>query len=300
MKLVSYNIQFGTGLDRRVDLKRIADTVKDADIIALQEVERFWQRSGMADQPAILAQHLKNFHWVFFPAFDMDASEHGADGEIINRRRQFGPMVMSRWPILSSRLIVFPKLGTADTFNMDTGAIECVIDTPSGCLRVYSLHLSAISARERVMQIDHLLEFHRTAQMSGGAWTGDDSSVSMTEPGAWSLGKAPPPMPTQAVVMGDFNSEPESEEYIRMVGGIDPYYGRVAHLDSFADSWLVAREHGDDRATWYSELKRPCDGGMTLDYCFVTPDLMKNIGRVWVDQTADGSDHLPYWIGLDW
>jgi len=37
MKIVSYNIRFGLGLDQRYDLGRIADTVRDADIIGLQE-----------------------------------------------------------------------------------------------------------------------------------------------------------------------------------------------------------------------------------------------------------------------
>ncbi len=53
MKLVTYNIRYGFGLDQRIDLGRIARTVQDADIIALQEVERFC--SGMNDQPEILA-----------------------------------------------------------------------------------------------------------------------------------------------------------------------------------------------------------------------------------------------------
>ena len=47
MKIVSYNIRFGLGTDHRIDLKRIAETVCDADIIGLQEVERFWKRGGM-------------------------------------------------------------------------------------------------------------------------------------------------------------------------------------------------------------------------------------------------------------
>jgi endonuclease/exonuclease/phosphatase family metal-dependent hydrolase len=54
MKLVTYNIRFGLGLDQQIDLERIAETVKDADIIALQEAERFWIHSGMSDQPEIL------------------------------------------------------------------------------------------------------------------------------------------------------------------------------------------------------------------------------------------------------
>ena len=40
MKIVTYNIQWGKGLDEKVDLDRIARTVADCDVIALQEVER--------------------------------------------------------------------------------------------------------------------------------------------------------------------------------------------------------------------------------------------------------------------
>ena len=50
---------------------------------------------------------------VYGPAFDVDASERGTDGEIDNRRRQFGTMVLARWPIQTSRLLVFPDLAKA-------------------------------------------------------------------------------------------------------------------------------------------------------------------------------------------
>ena len=124
MKLVAFNIRFGLGLDQRIDLERIAETVRDADIIGLQEVERFWKHSGMSDQPDFLGRYLREFYWVYCPAFDMDASEREDDGTVLNRRRQFGPMVLSRWPIRSARLIVFRKLGTVGGFNMNMGAIE--------------------------------------------------------------------------------------------------------------------------------------------------------------------------------
>ena len=45
MRLVTYNVQFGKGRDGRFDLRRIADAVRDADVIALQEVGRHWLRS---------------------------------------------------------------------------------------------------------------------------------------------------------------------------------------------------------------------------------------------------------------
>ena len=55
MKFVSYNIQYGLGRDGKFDVGRAAETVRGADVIALQEVERFWKRSGMTDQPEELA-----------------------------------------------------------------------------------------------------------------------------------------------------------------------------------------------------------------------------------------------------
>ncbi len=306
MKLVSYNIRFGLGLDQQIDLGRIADTVRDADIVCLQEVERFWKRSGGSDQPEILRGHLKEFYSVFCPAFDMDASERDEHGTVFNRRRQHGPMMLSRWPIRSSRLIVFPKLGTVDYFNMNMGAIEGVIDLPSsGSLRVYSLHLSGVSSRERLLQIDRLLEFHRDAQVSGGAWTGDSAKADPAEAQhrkklGWHNDEAPPLMPKEAIVMGDFNSQPESEEYVRMVGGIDPGFGRVGHLDGFVDSWTVVNDRSGDRITWLPDPPDRAPGhGVTLDYCFVTPDLAHRVKRAWVDEAADGSDHRPYWVELD-
>jgi len=305
MKLVTYNIRFGLGLDQRIDLGRIAETVREADIIGLQEVERFWKRSGMCDQPEILGEHLKGFYWVYCPAFDVDASECKSDGTVVNRRRQFGPMLLSRWPIRAARVISLPKLRTVNQYNMDTGGIECVVDTPSGPLRVYSVHLSAISSRERLLQIDRLLECHRHAQTNGGAWTGDGLLDDPTEAehltaSGWSNGEALPPMPKETIVMGDFNSEPESDEYEQMVGSIDPCHGRVGHLDSFVDSWTLANESSDDGLTWWPDPSDRSPGhGLRLDYCFLDPDLGRRVKHAYVDSSAEGSDHRPYWVELD-
>lgn len=304
MKLVTYNIRFGLGADCRLDLARIVGSVQDADIIALQEVERFWKRTDMTDQPAIIGEHLKEFYWVYCAAFDVDASQRKRDATVLNRRRQFGPMLLSRWPILSSRCIVLPKLGTTDCFNMDTGAVECVIATPTAPLRVYSLHLSAISPRERLMQIDHLLALHRNAQASGSAWDGA-ASIHPNVPREaldldWSNGETAPPMPKETVLMGDFNSTAQSDEYEKIVGKLDICYGRVSHLDGLVDSWEVAKQRSGECITWYPHPPElPPGHALRLDYCYVTSGLAKNVARAWVDHTAQGSDHLPYWIELD-
>lgn len=307
MKLVTYNIRFGLGLDQQIDLGRIAGAVQDADIIALQEVERFWKHSGMVDQPEILASHMEKFYWSYCPAFDIDASTRNNEEIVFNRRRQFGPMVLSRWPIRMSRIIVFPKLGTLNILNMDTGAIECVIYTPSGPLKVYSLHLSPVSSRDRLMQIDRLLEFHRNAQVSGGAWTGGEVDMNTdpveAQPMAglnWNNGETPPVMPEETVVMGDFNSIPDSDEYDRMVGAQDLFNGRVGHLDGFVDSWTCARERADDRTSWWPDPPEQEPGhGLCLDHCFISPCLAQQVERAWVDRAAEGSDHRPYWVELN-
>ena len=52
MQFVSYNIQYCKGSDGRVDPARIAREVSGADVIALQEVDRFWPHTGMVDQVA--------------------------------------------------------------------------------------------------------------------------------------------------------------------------------------------------------------------------------------------------------
>ena len=129
MRLVTYNIQYSLGQDGRFDLARVVRAVEGADIIALQEVERFWPRSGLADQPAEIGLLLPDYHWVYGPAFDVDGSERTGEGTLLNRRRQFGPMLLSRTPILSSRLHLLPKMGALEGFNMDTGALEGVIMT---------------------------------------------------------------------------------------------------------------------------------------------------------------------------
>ncbi|MEM7223258.1 MAG: hypothetical protein AAF495_09785 [Pseudomonadota bacterium] len=75
MKLVTYNIQYSCGRDGVYSLERIAESVRGADLIALQEVERNWIRSGMADQPAELGRLLPEYHWIYAAPYDLDASE---------------------------------------------------------------------------------------------------------------------------------------------------------------------------------------------------------------------------------
>jgi endonuclease/exonuclease/phosphatase family metal-dependent hydrolase len=149
MRIVSYNIQYGTGKDGRIDLARIAGDIGDADVIALQEVERHFSGTGDTDQPSALAALFPDHYWIYGAGVDMDAATPEARG----RRRQFGNMLLSRWPVLSSRNHLLPKIAYVELLALQRSALEGVIETPLGALRFYSVHLGHVGAAERAAQI---------------------------------------------------------------------------------------------------------------------------------------------------
>lgn len=305
MKIVTYNIRFGFGLDQCYNLDRIATDIQGADIIGLQEVERFWRRSGMVDQPQTLGELLAGYYWAYCPAFDVDASTTSEEGRVLNRRRQFGPMILSKWPILSARSLVLPQLPANELISMATGALECVIDTTSGPMRVYSLHLSSLSPRERLLQLDHLFEMNRIFEncgrviMAGGNHSDPEEAAHIDELD-WNNGEPPLPNPVHTIFMGDFNSTEESSEYTRFVGEPDPIYGHGVHSDVLVDSWSVAREIKGQPESWWPDPPDRLPGHpLRLDYCFISSGLASKVNRCWVDTKAVGSDHRPYWVELD-
>jgi endonuclease/exonuclease/phosphatase family metal-dependent hydrolase len=290
MRIAGYNTQFSRGKDARCDLPRIADAVRGADIIALQEVERHWKRSGERDQPGELSKLLPNHHWVYGPYFDVDAGSAAADGTVINRRRQFGVMTLSRWPILSSRLHILPKFATGSVFNMVAGFLETVIDAPGGALRLYNIHLTDVTPDERLLQIAKLFDVLWTAPREGGAWTGIDAD--------WQTG-SPPPMPAEAVILGDFNLVAGSPEYESLVGPKDRDfgYGRVDTGHRLVDAW-VATGHAEAEGITFPATKG-YDRGYRIDYIFTTLGLAPRLKKCWIDGEAQGSDHQPVWAEMD-
>ena len=101
IKIVTYNIQFGQGRDGKVDLGRIIDSVKGADLIALQEVDRFWPRSGEIDQVREIINAFETYDYAYGPGVDQAGGEIDYAGRPI--RRQFGNLLLSRQPIVYCR-----------------------------------------------------------------------------------------------------------------------------------------------------------------------------------------------------
>lgn len=292
MKFVTYNIQYGVGKDGKSDLGRIAKAIEGADVIALQEVARHLPMTNAGDQPAELAALLPGYRWVYGPTIDLDASEQADDGAVVNRRMQIGNMLLARRPILSSRLYMLPKLAPINVQTAQRGALEGVIETDGGPLRLYSIHLSAAYTRERRQQVEQLLRLYRDGPSTGAVCDGPNNWAERN-------GLTAPPLPEATVIMGDFNFEPSHPEYALMTGEVDPIHGRVATRDGFVDAW-AATGHGEDAGITCPrcpENNTPHD--MRLDYAFVSAGLADRIRDARIDNEAVGSDHQPVWVEID-
>lgn len=291
MKIVSYNIHYAIGKDDRYDLERIAASVADADIIALQEVERFYDTPQSPSQPEDIAKLLPDYYWVYDASFDIDCSERRSDGSILNRRRQHGQMLLSRWPIIAKRYFALPRLHIDHEFNMQMGVLEGIVETPLGALRIYNVHFGSVSSEERRQQAERVLELVSEAPSQGGAWTGSNGKFSERD---WCVGNPEPPMPASAVVLGDFNMEPDSAEYHSLCNRTDD---TGKHL--LSDTWAL-HNPGREVMSWHSNPSKagPAECAL-LDYCLVTEALKQHITTSWIDEVAAGSDHQPLWAEFE-
>jgi len=132
--IMTFNIHHGEGLDGKVNLNRIADLLKQqhADVIALQEVDRYRLRSGFADQAGELAK-LLGMHMVFSPGVTYSIGE-------------YGDAILSRYPIeLSSRT---PLPGNLEPRSLLTATIRIgAMD-----IQIANTHLG-LSAHDRSVQL---------------------------------------------------------------------------------------------------------------------------------------------------
>lgn len=286
MKLVTYNVQYGIGRDGKYDLGRVAASLEGADVIALQEVTRNFFRNEGADMVAGLAQLLPDYFHVYGAGMDIDFGLVENGRPVNGRRLQFGNMVLSRWPIASTRNLLLPRTRTWDKGNFQRSAVEALIVAPTGPLRVYSVHLDHVNHDERLMQIRHLKERVLAYPLEGGGITG-----------AVEYGFPEPPCPEDFVLMGDFNLRPGREEYIEMTGGPDSVFGHRIVAQNPVDAARLANGSAENTISWFDPAEP--SRRARLDYCFVSAGLASRVKREWIDSDAEGSDHLPVWVEID-
>lgn len=288
MRIVTYNIQFGRGRDEVVDCERIAREIDGADIICLQEVDRFFERSGNVDQVEQFISLFPAYHAEYGAGLNIPFDGADDTGRIIHRRRQFGNLTLCRYPIRYIRHHLLPKYASTGPISIQRSALECVVDSPLGPLRIVNTHLTHLSGATRTPQIEYLKRLHRDARVEGEPVCGD------MEQSYWKLDDPLPRPPEHTIMMGDFNLEPTSAEYEMIVGPWSDYGGRINNPEYFADAW-VAAGHGETEGVTGDVRGRP----VRIDYLFLSPLLTPRIVECRIDDEAIGSDHQPVWLVLD-
>ena len=160
MQLVTWNIQWGLGIDDRVDLARVVGDARafaDFDVLCLQEVASNYPalKGGAGDdQFAALAALLPGFTAV--PGIAVDVAAPGG-------RRAFGNMILSRLPVLQVLRSQLPWPADPAVRSMPRLLLEALLETPSGPLRVMTTHLEYYSLRQRTAQVEALRARHAEA-----------------------------------------------------------------------------------------------------------------------------------------
>lgn len=289
MKIVSYNIQYGVGLDGQYELGRIIDAVRDADVILLQEVSRNNPSNEGRDQVAEIAEALPDRFHVFGSNFEANVASHiDKQGRAHTVMFQLGNMILSKSPIHLSRNLLLPRNRSFDAMNFQRGALEALIETPVGVIRFYSAHLDHRSPTERLAQARFLKERVLGYPLEGGGLSG------LSE-----RGFPEPPATEDFVVAGDFNMLAGSPEYAELCGTPDHEFGMPLTADLFVDSAARLNAEGDDLVSWV-DPDRPDDASRwkRIDYAFTSASLAGRLKSYRVDRKAVGSDHLPIWIEL--
>ncbi|MEE1611559.1 endonuclease/exonuclease/phosphatase family protein [Microvirga sp. CF3016] len=278
LRIITWNIQWGLGIDGTVDLGRMvneARAIADFDVLCLQEVsDNFSALRGNdgGNQFAELARLLPGYTAVEGVALDVP---DGAGG-----RRRFGNMILSRLPVAQVLRYTLPW-EAASTRNMPRLLIEAVVETPSGTLRVMTTHLEYSSDRLRRAQVEGIREAHRTA-CERVATPREDG------PGTY----AGYPTSASAVLTGDFNMRPPDPSKRRIS---EPFGNGVPAL---LDAWQVA--HGKDpHPTSFCLFEQSNGPPHCCDFVFVTEDLASKVRRIVYNQETQASDHQPVLLELD-
>jgi endonuclease/exonuclease/phosphatase family metal-dependent hydrolase len=114
LRVLTYNIHHGEGIDGRFDLPRLAGVVKsvEPDLVALQEVDQGTQRASGVYELAEL-ERLTDMHAAFGKAMDYSGGGYGV-------------AVLSRWPLSSTHNQPLPSFEdreprTALTVQVEAG-----------------------------------------------------------------------------------------------------------------------------------------------------------------------------------
>ncbi|HUV13488.1 MAG TPA: endonuclease/exonuclease/phosphatase family protein, partial [Acidobacteriota bacterium] len=210
LRILNYNIHHGTGNldclpgetsppDCDFDLARIAEVIRsqEPDLVALQEVDRFWARSAYTDQPELLTDIL-GMEGCYGANLTLTPDNQS------DLPRQYGTLILSRYPILECTNTFLPSVRPSDppVAREQRGLLEVLVNVRGVPVRFYTAHLEHTSTYQdvRAAQINAIVE----------------SVGYFTEP---------------TILAGDFNAVPTAPEMVPLFG-------------LFFDAWVLGGDGG--------------------------------------------------------
>ena len=281
LTIVSWNIQYGKGIDGRIDLTRIAREVQSnglPDLLCLQEVSRNYPTiDNGSDQVAELQ--------ILFPEYEsFFGASHDRSGGRDGGRRQFGNLVLTRRSPTQVLHHLLPSPADSNAKFMYRQSTEMVFPTNSGGLRIMNTHLEFFSEKQQQAQVQRIRELHQEA------------CAQFREPGI-DLPNTPFELlerPEKMIICGDFNFTPDSESYKQMTA---PIPGKTPDL---IDAWNTVHPDASRVPTCgVFDHKQWEKGPHCRDYFFLSQNLSQRIQEVSVNIKTDASDHQPIRLILE-
>jgi len=279
MKLITWNIQRGRGLNGNCSIERVVkdlQRIADFDVVCLQEVSAGYTDLAGSDGANQFMQLSRLLHG-FTPVAGVATDVIGADGA----RMLFGNMIFSRFPVVQVLRHALPWPVDPQVMSMQRGALEATLDTPLGLLRVTTTHLEYFSLVQRQAQVEQLRDLHRYACLH----------AQVTRPGDHDNGPfCAVPRASQALLTGDFNFLPDSDEHLRLQAPFEE------GVPAYRDAWTQSHPFQPHEPTvgLRDESNRP----YTFDYIFASTDLAPRVRSVRVASELAGPDHQPVIIKL--
>ncbi len=277
--ILSWNIQNGLGTDGKRSLDRIASVIEAMgrpEVICLQEVSRSMPLDADVtppDQVAELCGLFSEYQAVFGVALDMRVSE-------TNQTAQYGNLILSRLPILSSSCHPLPQPLHPGVKQMPRQATEITVDTGKAgqLLRVMTTHLEFHSQRQRLAQVGAMRAIHEQIV----ACNLDAPAYTPTGP-YQQLNRASP-----TVICGDLNCLPGSTELDTLIASAEL---PEAQLREVWQAMHPAQEHLPtcgifDRTQWPQ-------GPHCRDYFVASADLIPRCQTMVTNTETNASDHQP-------
>jgi endonuclease/exonuclease/phosphatase family metal-dependent hydrolase len=140
---MTYNIHVGVGMDKKLDLQRIADVItkEKPDLVGLQEVDRGVKRTEGKDEIAELAQ-MTQMHFTFAHNLDYQGG-------------QYGVAILSRFPITRIDHRKFENKRVAER----RGMLRVELDLGGRTLNFVTTHLDYQYDDSRLFETEQLLNF---------------------------------------------------------------------------------------------------------------------------------------------